>query len=384
MKTVLKTFLLIATFTLGNLSLFAQAGHDHADHTGHAHAEEIHAEETHTDTAHVEETHAEEIHTDAAHANEKFDAVAVIMHHIADAHEFHILDYTDADGVEHPVSLPLPVILLTDGSLDVFMSSGFNHGHDTVAIGEHEYKLDHGHIIELGGAHPLDFSITKNVFSLFLSMFILLAIFLSVGRGYRKGNKVPTGLASFMEPLVLFVRDDIAIPNIGAKKADKFLPYLLTIFFFIWVNNLLGLIPFFPGSANMSGNIAFTFTLAMLTFIITNVNGNKDYWKHVFATPGVPLWLSPIMIPVELMGLIAKPVALFIRLFANITAGHIIILSLVSLIFIFKTIAIAPVSVAFVLFMNVLELFVAALQAYIFTLLSSLFIGAAVADHDHH
>jgi ATP synthase subunit 6 len=187
-----------------------------------------------------------------------------------------------------------------------------------------------------------------------------------------------------MEPLVLFVRDDIAVPNIGAKKADKFLPYLLTIFFFIWVNNLLGLIPFFPGSANMSGNIAFTFTLAMLTFIITNVNGNKAYWKHVFATPGVPLWLSPIMIPVELMGLIAKPVALFIRLFANITAGHIIILSLVSLIFIFKTIAIAPVSVAFVLFMNVLELFVAALQAYIFTLLSSLFIGAAVADHDHH
>ena len=349
MKTVLKTFLLFATFTLGNLSLFASEGHG-------------------------EESHDEK----------PFDAVEVIMHHIADAHEFHILDYTDDHGVEHPVSMPLPVILFTEGSLDVFMSSEFDHGHADVVKGNHTYRLDHGHIVELSGLHPIDLSITKNVFSMFLSMVILLIIFLSVGKGYRKGNTVPTGLASFMEPLVLFVRDDIAVPNIGEKKADKFLPYLLTVYFFIWVNNLLGLIPFFPGSANMSGNIAFTFTLAILTFIITNVNGNKDYWKHVFATPGVPLWLSPIMIPVELMGLIAKPVALFIRLFANITAGHIIILSLVSLIFIFKTIAIAPVSVGFVLFMNVLELFVAALQAYIFTLLSSLFIGAAVAEHDHH
>ena len=186
-----------------------------------------------------------------------------------------------------------------------------------------------------------------------------------------------------MEPLVLFVRDDIAVPNIG-KKADKFLPYLLTVFFFIWINNLIGLVPFFPGSANLTGNISFTVTLALITFLITNFNGNKDYWKHIFATPGVPVWLAPIMIPVEIMGILAKPIALLIRLFANITAGHIIILSLISLIFIFKSVAIAPVSVGFVLFMNVLELLVAAIQAYIFTLLSALFIGMAVEEHEHH
>ena len=349
MKTVLKTILLIATFTLGNLSLFAS-----------------------------------EAHADDAHEEKPFDAVKVIMHHISDAHDFHILDYTDDAGVDHPVSIPLPVILYTEGNLDVFMSSEFNHGHSEVVRGNRTYKLDHGHVVELNGAHPIDFSITKNVFSMFLSIVIILLIFISVGRSYRKGNLAPTGLASFMETLVLFVRDDIAVPNIGEKKADKFLPYLLTVFFFIWVNNLLGLIPFFPGSANLTGNISFTITLAFLTFIITNVNGNKEYWKHVFATPGVPFWLLPIMIPVELMGIIAKPVALLIRLFANITAGHIIILSLISLIFIFKTIMIAPVSVGFVLFMDVLELLVAALQAYIFTLLSALFIGMAVAEHEHH
>ena len=349
MKTVFNTFLLIATFTFANHSLFAT-----------------------------------EAHTDDAHEEKPFDAVEVIMHHIADAHEFHILDYTDDFGVEHPVSIPLPVILYTDGNFDVFMSNEFNHGDSEVVRDDRTYKLDHGHIVELNGGHPIDFSITKNVFSMFLSILIILLLFISVGRSYRNGRLAPSGLASFIEPLVLFVRDDIAIPNIGEKKADKFLPYLLTVFFFIWVNNLLGLIPFFPGSANLTGNISFTITLAFLTFIITNMNGNKEYWKHVFATPGVPFWLLPIMIPVELMGILAKPVALLIRLFANITAGHIIILSLISLIFIFKTVMIAPVSVAFVLFMDVLELLVAALQAYIFTLLSSLFIGMAVAEHEHH
>jgi len=332
----------------------------------------------------------------------EFDAVEVIMHHIADAHEFHILDYVDSAGVEHPVSLPLPVILFTDNGPTSFMSSSFHHNDDGSLVftkdGEHFVKY-HGKIFKLKPGHhslkfdnegkpdnveiPLDFSITKNVFSMFLSLIIILSIFISVGRTYRKGNVVPKGLASFMEPLVLFVRDDIAVPNIG-KKADKFLPYLLTVFFFIWINNLIGLVPFFPGSANLTGNISFTVTLALITFLITNFNGNKDYWKHIFATPGVPVWLAPIMIPVEIMGILAKPIALLIRLFANITAGHIIILSLISLIFIFKSVAIAPVSVGFVLFMNVLELLVAAIQAYIFTLLSALFIGMAVEEHEHH
>ena len=349
MKTTLKSIVLLAALFASNVNLFAGGG-------------------------------------DSKHENteEGFDAVKVIMHHIADAHEFHILDYVDDQGVEHPVSLPLPVILYTDGNLDVFMSSEFDHGHADVVRGDRTYRLDHGHITEIkSGLHPLDLSITKNVFSMFLSMVIILLIFITVGRSYRKGNGVPSGLASFIEPLVLFVRDDIAVPNIG-KKADRFLPYLLTVFFFIWINNLIGLVPFFPGSSNLTGNISFTITLAIITFLITNLNGNKDYWKHIFATPGVPVWLAPIMIPVELMGIFAKPIALLIRLFANITAGHIIILSLISLIFIFKTVMIAPVSVGFVLFMNVLELLVAALQAYIFTLLSALFIGMAVAEHEHH
>jgi len=349
MKTVLKSITLAVAFLLTNVNLFAS------------------------------ETEAK-----GGAEEEKFDAVEVIMHHISDSHEFHILDYTNAKGEEVPVSIPLPVILFTDGNLDIFMSSEFNHGHADVVRGDRTYHIEHDHITELGGAHPLDFSITKNVFSMLLSVIMLILIFTAVGRSYRKGSGAPKGLASFMEPLVLFVRDDIAVPNIGEKKANKFLPYLLTVFFFILMNNLLGLIPFFPGSANLTGNISFTITLSFITFLITNLNGNKDYWKHIFATPGVPLWLAPIMIPVELMGIFAKPVALLIRLFANITAGHIIILSLISLIFIFKTIMIAPVSVGFVLFMNVLELLVAALQAYIFTLLSALFIGMAVAEHEHH
>ena len=202
-----------------------------------------------------------------------------------------------------------------------------------------------------------------------------------MARKYKKGNLVPSGLQGFLEPIVLFIKEDIAIPNIGEHKFHRFLPYLLTVFFFIWINNMLGLVPFFPGGANLTGNIAVTMTLAVFTLIITNTSGSKTYWGHVFAPP-VPKWLWFIMIPVEMIGVLSKPFALMIRLFANITAGHIIVLSLVSLIFIFKTVWISPASIVFVLFMDVLELLVAILQAYIFTLLSALFIGLAV--HEHH
>ena len=229
-------------------------------------------------------------------------------------------------------------------------------------------------------AAPCDLSVTKNVLSLIVVSLLLLLVFTSTAKAYKKGNKAPRGIASFMEPLVLFVRDDIAIPNIGEDKYEKYLPYLLTAFFFIWFSNLLGLIPIFPGGANLTGNIAVTMVLAVFTLLITNFNANKHYWKHIFATPGVPKPILLIMIPVEFIGIFTKPFALMVRLFANITAGHIIILSLVSLVFIFETIAIAPVSIAFGLFMNVLELLVAALQAYIFTLLSALFISGAVAE----
>ncbi|MNZ98623.1 ATP synthase subunit a [compost metagenome] len=217
---------------------------------------------------------------------------------------------------------------------------------------------------------------------MFLSAIILCLIFFSVAGAYKKRvGKAPKGLQSLIEPIIVFIRDEIARPNIGHKYVS-YMPFLLTVFFFIWVNNLLGLIPIFPGGANLTGNIAVTFVLGTITFLITNFSGNKYYWKHILA-PDVPWWLYPIMLVVEIIGLLSKPFALIIRLFANITAGHIIVLSLISLIFIFKTLYIAPVSVAFVLFMDVLELLVAFLQAFIFTMLTALFIGTAVEEHHH-
>jgi F-type H+-transporting ATPase subunit a len=212
-----------------------------------------------------------------------------------------------------------------------------------------------------------------------------LLIFIPLANKYKKrGNRAPKGFQGFIEPVIQFVIDDIAKPNIGEKRYLRYTPYLLTVFFFIFINNLMGLIPFFPFGANLTGNIAVTMVLAVFTLLIVNFSGNKAYWKHIFAAPGVPVWLMPIMIPVELIGILSKPFALMVRLFANITAGHIIVLSLVSLIFIFKTVMMSPISIAFVLFMDVLELLVAALQAYIFTLLTALFVGMAVAEAEHH
>ncbi|WP_394349551.1 F0F1 ATP synthase subunit A [Salibacter halophilus] len=325
----------------------------------------------------------------------EFNPGDVIMHHIADSHGWHLWDYTDENGEKHAVSIPLPVILFHNGGLDMFMSSAFHHGEEPVTKGDVTYIMHHSDIYianEAGGldfdeehhptnAQPLDLSITKNVFMMLLSGVLLLVLFGGAARSYRKStNGSPRGLASFLEPLVVFVRDDIAKPNIG-DKYHRFMPYLLTIFFFIWINNLIGLIPFFPGGANVTGNIAFTLTLSVFTFIVTNVNGNKHYWRHIFATPGVPIAVLPIMALVEFIGIFTKPFALMVRLFANITAGHIIILSLVSLIFVFESVFISPISIGFGLFMNVLELLVAALQAYIFTLLSAMFIGGAVEEH---
>jgi len=323
-----------------------------------------------------------------------FDASEMINHHIGDAHSFHIMDWN-----EHAIAMPLPIILYTENGLVSFMSSEFHHdnsgeviveknGQKFVSLHESILQLKEGETTVMfneehhpnNTVRPLDFSITKNVFSMMLSAIILILLFSAVGRSYKKNAGAPKGLAGFLEPLVTFVRDDIAIPNIGEKKYSKFMPYLLTVFFFIWINNLIGLVPFFPGSSNLTGNIVVTGVLALITFLITSFSGNKGYWSHILAPP-VPKALYPIMIPIEIIGMFTKPFALMIRLFANITAGHIIILSLVSLIFIFKTIAIAPVSMAFVLFMSLLELLVAALQAYVFTLLSALFIGQAVADH---
>lgn len=329
--------------------------------------------------------------SDAKQADKEYDATETIMHHIKDSHSWHLFDRTDKHGEKHAVSLPLPVILWYNGHLDFFMSSEFQHGHANVTKGDREYALHHDkvYVVKDGNetyslqehVQPIDFSITKIVAGMMFSALLLLVVFIPMARRYKKGQQIPKGISGFMEPIVLFIKDDIAIPNIGENKYQKFLPYLLTVFFFIWFNNMLGLIPIIPGGANVTGNIAVTMTLAVFTMIITNVNGNKNYWKHVFATPGVPKWLAPIMIPVELIGIISKPFALMVRLFANITAGHIIVLSLVSLIFIFKSAMIGFVTVPMVLFMDLLELMVALLQAYIFTILSALFIGMAVQEH---
>ncbi len=324
---------------------------------------------------------------------EKFDVTSLIMGHIKDSHVWHILDYTKEENgveVEVPVAVPLPVIVFANGHLDLIYLANdkggltFQNGEATEAMEFHESLeyLEANANAEIANEKPLDFSITKNVASMMLVSIILLIVFISFAKAYKKNPGRPKGMQAFLEPVFLYVRDDVIYPNLG-EKTDKFLPYLMTVFFFILFNNILGLIPFFPGNANVTGNIAVTMVLAIFTFLMINLNGNKDYWHHTFWMPGVPVFVKPILAVVELMGIIVKPVALMIRLFANISAGHIIILSLVSLIFIFQTIAVAPVSVIFVLFMDCLEMLVAFLQAYIFTMLSAVFISLAVAEHKH-
>lgn len=324
--------------------------------------------------------------------SQEFNPSETIMHHIADSHEWHFATI----GHTH-ITLPLPVILYSSRGMDVFLSSELHHApvveHSSkegkkekfhkIVKGNNVYLADHhGHFHLETGEKLYDLSITKNVASLFLSATLMLIFFFSVAASYRKNQgKAPRGIQSFFEPLIIFVRDDIAKVNIGDKHYQKFVPYLLTLFFFILINNLLGLL---PGGANLTGNIAITMTLAVLTFLITTFSAKKAYWMHLIAPPGAPSWLLPLMIPIELIGIFTKPFSLMVRLFANITAGHIIILSLFSLIFVFQSLLVSPVVVAFAVFMNVLELLVAFLQAYVFTLLTAMYFGGAVEEHEHH
>jgi F-type H+-transporting ATPase subunit a len=319
---------------------------------------------------------------------EKFKASTYILEHIADSHEWHILTKKNGENV----AIYLPVIVYSkEKGLNFFSSKRLANGRQYKGFKLEEEGNLKGKIVVVNEAGivdeeniPLDLSMTKTVIGMLSAAIIGLLLFLSLARSYKKtGISHPKGIQSFLEPVILFVRDDIAIPNLGHKH-EKYMPYLLTAFFFILINNLMGLIPFPPPfGANVTGNIAITFILATCTFLITQLSANKSHWKHVFATPGVPIWLLPIMIPVEIIGLISKPFALMIRLFANITAGHIIVLSLICLIFIFDSLAIAPVSAVFVIFMDSMELLVAFLQAYIFTLLSALFISLAVQEEHH-
>lgn len=336
---------------------------------------------------------------------EEFEVGEMIMHHISDAHEWHLWG-----GHHNGVSIYLPVILM-DGGLKTFSSKHFYHGEHAVAkdhktneeveyvkgVGfaagyamfhEEIYKLKNGELsFEDGHVHgavkPYDFSITKNVLSLFMGAVLILLILSNVARFYKKNGPVaPKGLAKYLEVLIVMVRDDIAKANIG-HKYNKYVPYLLTIFFFIFINNLLGLVPFLPGGANLTGNITVTLFLSVCTLLVTLFSANKNYWLHIFAMPGVPKPLLIIMIPIELVGILTKPFALMIRLFANISAGHIIILALISIIFINQNVAWGGLSVPMALFISVLELLVAFLQAFLFAMLSALFIGAAVEEAHH-
>lgn len=346
----------------------------------------------HEDTHHAENEHADAHgHADETHATEEkaFDPV----HHVMDAHDIHLWG---------DVSVPLPIILWTENGLVTFMSSSFHHDDDGhhkvekngmsfVKLHEKIYQLNAGQThLELDEEHhptnaslPLDFSITKVVAAIFIVAFIMLLVFLAVARKYKTEKpEAPRGIASWMEPMVLFVRD-FAKDNIGDKRYMKFMPYLLTVFFFIWFGNLLGLIPFI-GGLNMTGNISITLTLAMMTLVIQLINSKWAFWKHMLMPPGVPWPLWIILVPIELLGVLIKPAALMIRLFANITAGHIIVLSIIGIIFINQNMAWAGLSIPLALFISVLEVtLVAFLQAYIFTMLSSMFIGAAV-DEGHH
>ena len=331
--------------------------------------------------------------------SDEFDVNEMIMHHIKDSHEFHIMDING-----HAVSFPLPIVLWTDKGLVSFSSSAFKHddsgsvivsrkGQDFIKYHEKIFYANNngsekfisydanGNIIN---KKPIDFSITKMVFSMFISIILLVLIFVTTAKSYSNSRKgEPTGLGKFTEPLIMFIKDEVALHMIGEKNYHKYMPFLLTLFFFIWINNVMGLIPFFPFSANLSGNIAFTFVLAAITFVITTLVANKDYWKHIFWMPGIPVPMKLFLAPIEFLGIFIKPISLMIRLFANISAGHIIILSLISLIFIFKSLWLAPASLFFSVFISLIEVLVVAIQAYIFTMLSALYIGSAIEEHEH-
>lgn len=345
-----------------------------------------------------------------AFAQEKkaFDANEVIFGHIMDAHEFHFFSYKGNDEKLHHATIPLPVILYSkQRGFTSFMSSRFQHGEsdfngyrlitdEKIA----DQKLDPkkytaGEIVavnEQGSMDPsvkiYDFSLTRNVVQMLIALGLLVLIMVSVARKYRSGKGItsaPRGLQNLVEPLITFVRDEVAIPNLGSRY-KKYFPYLLTVFFFILINNLVGLI---PGSANVTGNIAFTMVLSVISFIVIILSTKKHFWSHIFWPP-VPHGVKVILIPVEILGIFTKPFALMIRLFANMIAGHIIIISLVSLIFIFGALntyvgwGFSPLSLLFVVFIYFIELLIAFLQAYIFTILTAVFIGQAFEGSDHH
>ena len=341
---------------------------------------------------------------DGGRINTKEEVEAYILHHIKDSHDFSLFSYTSDDGERKHVGFPLPVILWSSEGLVSFMSSEFHHnddGHVLVEKNGLKFAKIHSKIYELDkgastlsfdethhatNAHKvLDFSITKSVVGILLIGFLLLFWFSSLAKQY-KTKQIPTGFARVLEPLVLYVRDEIARPNIGEKHYRRFTGYLLTVFFFIWVLNLAGLTPL---GFNVTGQLAVTGCLAIFTLVIYTVSGNKEYWMHMIWMPGVPVLIRPVLAIIELAGaLVIKPFSLLVRLFANISAGHIVVMSLIAIMFTLKeslgVVGATGLSLVLSFFITLIEVLVAFLQAYIFTMLSALFIGMAVAEPEHH
>jgi F-type H+-transporting ATPase subunit a len=348
----------------------------------------VHVEAAHTTKAAA--THEEHAETPK---DLKTEIKEYINHHLLDSYDFNLFSWKDDAGKEHHIGFPLPVIVWDNG-LNVFSSSKFHHGEEAAESNGNYYRLYHNKIYKIGSADeqvkldehhhatnakPLDFSITKSVFMMLLVGVIMFFLFTNLAKSYAKNGGIAKGAGRFFEPIILYIRDDIAIPNIG-KNYKKYMSYLLTIFFFIWFLNMFGLTPL---GVNVTGNIAVTACLAIITYLITTFTANKNYWGHIFWMPGVPTPMKIILAPIELLGTIIKPFSLMIRLYANIVAGHVVLMSIIGLMFIFKNWLGSSLSFFLAFALSLLEILVAALQAYIFTMLSALYFGAGNEEHHH-
>ena len=345
----------------------------------------IHTTQAPTEKAVV--THEMEAKPTDEKSEVKAKILEVIGHHVLDGHDFSLFEY---EGEHIGFSLP---IILWDNGVHFFSSSKFHHGESVAESNGNFYVLHHEKIYKTdasgtltGDEHhptnlqPIDLSITKGVLTIMIVALLMFFIFTSLARSYAKNGGISSGFGRLFEPIVIYIRDEIAIPNIGEKHYKKYMSYLLTIFFFVWFLNIFGLTPL---GINVTGNIAITFGLAVVTFIITNITANKNYWGHIFWMPGVPLPMKIILAPIELLGVFIKPFSLMIRLYANIFAGHIVLMSLIGLMFIFKNWLGSSLSFMLSFAISTIEILVALLQAYIFTMLSALYFGSAVEEHHH-
>jgi len=339
----------------------------------------------------------EDVHSTPVEKDVKSEQKEFIAHHLKDSYDFSLFSYTNDNGGDVHIGIPLPIILFDkEDGMKVFMSSKFHHGEDVAEAGGSFYKLHHNKIyktdeagtIDLDEHHhpsnykPLDFSVTKNVVMILIVSLLMLWLFTNLAKSYKTNGGIPKGVGRFFEPIIIYIRDEIAKPNIGEKHYKKYMSHLLTVFFFVWFVNLFGLTPL---GVNITGNITVTLALALVTFFITQFSGNKNYWKHIFWMPGVPSLMKVVLAPIELLGVFIKPFALMIRLYANMVAGHVVLMSIIGLIFVFNNWIGGSLTFGLAFGLSILELLVALLQAYIFTMLSALYFGSAVEEpHGDH